>query len=89
MVKDLRAFIEQLATSAPEQIQMVTRRVDRRFDITAIAERLGERCAARSGIVSRWFGLLQCQLLLAQHEASVAMLGASVAPLAVASLGCR
>lgn len=42
MVKDLRAFIEQLATSAPEQIQMVTRRVDRRFDITAIAERLGE-----------------------------------------------
>ena len=54
-----------------------------------VAERLGERCVARSGIVSRRFGLLQCQLLLAQHEASVAMLGASVAPLAVASLGFR
>jgi len=54
-----------------------------------VAERLGERCVARSGIVSRWFGLLQCQLLLAQYEASVAMLGASVAPLAVASLGFR
>ena len=42
MAKDLRAFIEQLAAAAPDQIHMVTRRVDRRFDITAIAERLGE-----------------------------------------------
>ena len=42
MAKDLRAFIEQLAAAAPDQIHMVTRRVDRRFDVTSIAERLGE-----------------------------------------------
>ena len=42
MAKDLRAFIEQLADSDPEQVRVVTRRVDRRFDVTAIAARLGE-----------------------------------------------
>ena len=42
MAKDLRAFIEQLADSDPDQVRVVTRRVDRRFDVTAIAARLGE-----------------------------------------------
>ena len=56
---------------------------------------LGEarhRVASRSGrrvsgsVASRWFGLLQCQLVLAQHEAAMAMGGAQVAPLGVAGI---
>ena len=63
-----------------------------RFGEEALAV-LGEarhRVAARSGrrvsgsVASRWFGLLQCQLVLAQHEAVMAMEGARVAPLGVA-----
>ena len=49
-----------------------------------VAERLGRRTAG--SVASRWFGLLQCQLVLAQHEAVMAMVGARVAPLAVAGL---
>ena len=49
-----------------------------------VAERVG-RWAAGS-VAGRWFGLLQCQLVLAQHEAAVAMQGARVAPVGVAAL---
>ena len=49
-----------------------------------VAERSGRRAAG--SVASRWFGLLQCQLVLAQHEAAMAMEGARVAPLAVVAL---
>ena len=49
-----------------------------------VAERSGRRTAGC--VASRWFGLLQCQLVLAQHEAVMAMEGARVPPLAVAGL---
>jgi len=49
-----------------------------------VAERLGRRAAG--SVASRWFGLLQCQLVLAQHEAAMAMEGARVAPLGLLGL---
>ena len=49
-----------------------------------VAERRG--CHAAGGVASRWFGLLQCQLVLAQHEAAMAMQGARVAPVGMATL---
>ena len=49
-----------------------------------VAERIGRRAAG--SVAGRWFGLLQCQLVLAQHEAAVAMQGSRVAPVGVAAL---
>ena len=49
-----------------------------------VAERLGRHAAGC--VAGRWFGLLQCQLVLAQHEAAVAMQGTRVAPVGVVSL---
>ena len=49
-----------------------------------VAERVGRR--ASGSVASRWFGLLQCQLVLAQHEAAMAIEGARMAPLGLASL---
>ena len=49
-----------------------------------VAERVGRR--ASGSVASRWFGLLQCQLVLAQHEATMAMGGARVAALGLVSL---
>ena len=51
-----------------------------------VAERRGARSVTRDGVAHRWFALLQSQLLQAQHEAVVAMWGASFAPLAVVSV---
>ena len=48
------------------------------------AERIGQRAAG--SVAGRWFGLLQCQLVLALHEAAMAMQGARVAPLGLAAL---
>ena len=49
-----------------------------------VAERIGRQAAG--GVAGRWFGLLQCQLVLALHEAAMAMQGARVAPLGLAAL---
>lgn len=54
-----------------------------------VAERIGERAFASSGIVGRWLALPQCQLLLAQLEAAVTMVGASVVPFCLASASFR
>ncbi len=42
MPKDLRSFIKQLATLMPDQIQMITEKVDPRFGVTAIAGKLAK-----------------------------------------------
>ncbi len=49
-----------------------------------VEERVGRHAAG--DVASRWFRLLQCQLMRAQHEAAVAMQGAWVAAVGVASL---
>ena len=51
-------------------------------------QRVGERAGLRggtSGVMCRWLGLLQYELLRAQHDALVAMAGVHVAPLGLAS----
>ena len=42
MPKDLRNFIRQISTTIPDQIQMVTEKVDPKFGVTAIAGRLAK-----------------------------------------------
>jgi 4-hydroxy-3-polyprenylbenzoate decarboxylase len=42
MSKDLRSFIKQVATTMPDQIQMITEEVDAKFGITAVAGRLAK-----------------------------------------------
>ena len=49
-----------------------------------IAERHGRSHKASGGIMSRWFGLLQCGLLRSQHDALVAMAGAAFDPMGTA-----
>lgn len=42
MAKDLRTFIEQIERTTPDQIKMITRQVERKFEVTGIAGRLAQ-----------------------------------------------
>ncbi|OGQ82223.1 MAG: 4-hydroxybenzoate decarboxylase [Deltaproteobacteria bacterium RIFCSPLOWO2_12_FULL_60_19] len=86
MAKDLRAFIHEIATTMPDEIQLVTEEVDPRFGVTALAGKLAQQQRFPALYFTRMKGsdLPLVINLTASYERLALALGTTVAEMATA-----